>query len=316
MTAIASSSVLPNSGDLPRLDVTAGIHRGVSLSLDEAVYSIGSGAAANLMLRDAGVAERHLTLRFSARHVGVEATGGDVRVIRGGRETMIARGHGYRGRLPVDIRVGDATLRLAMPQRGTAANPVWYGKAQWAIAALFMFICAGALAMLRDSPMYAAEPESLQRLTIAEEQPAQVPRAASLQLARADLASQAKAAGLNNLKLDASAGQLRVSGTVEPGQEQDWLALQQYFDGRYGRQYVLRGDVSVRENAARPRVNFQAVWFGDNPYVINASGARLYPGAPLEGGWKLERIEDGQVVLALGDERFALTLGPSPVPEG
>lgn len=310
MTAIASSSALPNSGDLPRLDVTAGVHRGVSLPLDEAVYSIGSGAAANLMLRDVGVMERHLTLCFSARHVDVEATGGDVRVIRAGRETTIVRGHGYRGRLPVDIRIGEATLRLAVPERnGPAVNPVWYGKAQWAIAALFMFICAGALAMLRDTPMYASEPESLQRLSIAEEQPVQAPKAASLQLARADLASQAKAAGLENLKLDVSAGQVRVSGTVEPGQEQDWLALQQYFDGRYGRQYVLRGDVRVRESAARPRVNFQAVWFGDNPYVINASGARLYPGAPLEGGWKLERIEDGQVVLALGDERFALTLG-------
>lgn len=318
MTAIASSSALPNSGDLPRLEVTAGVHRGVSLTLDEAVYRIGSGAAANLMLRDAGVAERHLTLRLGVRHIDVEATGDDVRVIRGGRETLIARGHGYRGRLPVELRIGTATLRLARPQTGgPAANPVWYGKAQWAIAALFMFLCAGALAVLRDTPIYSAAPESLQRLSIAEEeQPAEAPRAASLQLARADLASQAKAAGLNNLKLDASAGQLRVSGTLEPGQEQDWLALQQYFDGRYGRQYVLRGDVSVRESAARPRVNFQAVWFGDNPYVINASGARLYPGAPLEGGWKLERIEEGQVVLVLGDERFALTLGPSPVPEG
>jgi len=317
MTAIASSSASLNSGDLPRLEVTAGIHRGVSLPLDEAVYCIGSGAAANLMLRDAGVAERHLTLRLSARHVGVEATGGDVRVIRNGRETAIARGHGYRGRLPVDIRIGTATLRLAMPQAdGPAANPVWYGKTQWAIAALFMFICAGALAVLRDGPMHSAEPESLQRLTLAEEQPAEAPSATSLQMARADLASQARASGLNGLKLDASAGQVRVSGTLQPGQEQDWLTLQQYFDGRYGRQYVLRGDVSVRESAPRPRVNFQAVWFGDNPYVINASGARLYPGAPLEGGWKLERIEDGQVVLALGEERFALTLGPSPVPEG
>lgn len=315
MTAIASSSAVPNSGDLPRLDVTAGVHRGVSLPLDDALYTIGSGATANLMLRDVGVAERHLTLRFGARHVGVEATGGDVHVIHAGRETTIARGHGYRGRLPVDIRIGEATLRLAMPQRGgPAANPVWYGKAQWAIAALFMFICAGALAMLRDTPLNASEPESLQRLSIAEEQPAPAPKAASLQLARADLANQAKAAGLNALKLDASASQVRVSGTVEPGQEQDWLALQQYFDGRYGRQYVLHGDVSVRESAVRPRVNFQAVWFGDNPYVINGSGARLYPGAPLEGGWKLERIEDGQVVLAQGEERFALTLGPSPAP--
>ena len=317
MTAMASSSALPNSSDLPRLDVTAGVHRGVSLPLDEAVYSIGSGAAANLMLRDAGVEERHLTLRFSARHVGIEASGGDVHVIHAGRETTITRGHGYRARLPVDIRIGEATLRLGMPQRGgPAANPVWYGKAQWAIAALFMFICAGALAMLRDGPIYDPAPESLQRLSITEEQAVPAPEAASLQLARADLANQAKAAGLNNLKLDAGAGQLRVSGTVEHGQEQDWLALQHYFDGRYGRQYVLRGDVSVRESAARPRVNFQAVWFGDNPYVINASGARLYPGAPLDGGWKLERIEDGEVVLALGDERFALTLGPSPAPEG
>ena len=310
MTATVSSSALPDSADLPRLDVIAGLHRGVSLALDESVYSIGSGAGAGLMLRDAGVALQHLTLRFSARHVGIEAIGGDVRVIRAGRETTVAHGHGYRGRLPVDIRIGEATLRLELPQRGgLAGNPVWYGKAQWAIALLFMFLCAGALAVLRDGP--AQVPESLQRLTIAEDQLKPAPKAASLQLARADLAGQAKTAGLKNLTFEVDAGQLRASGTLEPGQQQGWLALQQYFDGRYGRQYVLRGDVHVRESAARPRVNFQAVWFGENPYVINASGARLYPGAPLEGGWKLERIEDDQVILALGDERFALTLGAS-----
>ncbi len=310
MTATVSSSALPDSVDLPRLDVTAGLHRGVSLALDETVYSVGSGVGAGLMLRDAGVAQRHLTLRFGDRHVDIEATGGDVRVVRAGRETTVVHGHGYRSRMPVEIHIGEATLRLDLPSRGgVAGTPVWYGKAQWAIALLFMFICAGALAVLRDGSTQV--PESLQRLTIAEDQPKPAPKAASLQLARADLAGQAKTAGLHHLTFEADAGQLRVSGTLEPGQQQDWLALQQYFDGRYGRQYVMRGDVHVRESAARPRVNFQAVWFGDNPYVINASGARLYPGAPLEGGWKLERIEDDQVILAFGDERFALTLGAS-----
>ncbi|TBU91567.1 hypothetical protein DNK34_07880 [Pseudomonas dryadis] len=316
MTAMASHPSTSNSGDLPRLEVTAGVHRGVSLVLDEAVCSIGSDETSSLVLSDADVAERHLILRFSGRQVGVEACGGDVRVFRAGRETLLPRGHGYRGRLPLELRIGEARLSLAETARGAAsANPVWYGKAQWGIAAAFMFICAGALAMLRDGPLLEAEP---MRVQVAGElaEPEARTRGASLELARADLARQAEAAGLNNLQLSVSVGQLQASGTVEAGQEQDWVALQQYFDGRYGRQYVLRGDVHVRESAARPRLNFQAVWFGEKPYVINASGARLYPGAPLEGGWKIERIEAGQVVLALGAERFALTLESPQTPEG
>ena len=307
MTAMAFSNA--STAELPRLDVTGGVHRGVSLSLDEPEYTVGSGASASLTLSDTGVAEQHLRLRFKGRQVDVEAAGGDVRVLRGGRETLLARGHGLRARLPLELRVGGASLKLDEPPRGVpVSNPVWYGKVQWSIAALFMFICAGAWAVLRDAPLYDGAPESLKRLSVVEEQPAPVARAASLQQVQADMAGQAKSAGLKGLQVEGKAGQVHVTGTLQPGQEPQWLALQQYFDGRYGRQFVLRGDVAVHKAAERPRVNFQAVWFGENPYVINASGSRLYPGAPLEGGWTLERIEEGQVVLALGDERFALTL--------
>ncbi len=71
---------------------------------------------------------------------------------------------------------------------------------------------------------------------------------------------------------------------------------------------MLNPRVAVRADAARPRVRFQAVWFGANPYVINDSGKRLYPGAALADNWVLERIENNQVILARGEERFTFTL--------
>jgi hypothetical protein len=55
-------------------------------------------------------------------------------------------------------------------------------------------------------------------------------------------------------------------------------------------------------------VHFQAVWLGPQPYVINERGRRLYPGAGLDDGWVLQRIENDRVVLVRDGRQFELTL--------
>jgi len=42
--------------------------------------------------------------------------------------------------------------------------------------------------------------------------------------------------------------------------------------------------------------------------VINDTGKRLYPGAALADDWTLDSIENNQVILARGEERFTFTL--------
>lgn len=168
----------------------------------------------------------------------------------------------------------------------------------WIVAFVLLFICAGALAVRSEAPLLPAT-------AAAEVAPV---KKASREHAKAWLEQQLQAAHLDTVKVSNSNGQLSATGTFEQSQKPQWLALQQAFDQRYGQQIVLNPRVAVRADAAAPRVRFQAVWFGPHPYVINDSGKRLYPGAALADNWVLERIENNQVILARGAERFTFTL--------
>lgn len=303
MTAMASPSSASNRA-LPTLTVTVGLHRGVSLVLDEPSCSIGSGASASLVLGDSGIADEHLRLRFAGRQLIVEATGGDVAVIDEGREIAVERGHGYRARFPLEITLGQARIRLAGPEADAPAPPVWYGKPQWLVAALFMLVCAGAVAMLQERP----QPASPSRIGPAAEAPIAADQSPSLEEIRADLAQRAAASGLGDVSFVVDDGQLFARGSYAPERQAAWIALQRHFDSRYASRHLLHRNVAAEALEADPQVKFQAVWLGENPYVINASGDRLFPGAPLADGWVIERIAADQILLARGARRFALTL--------
>lgn len=298
----------------PTLQVVAGVHRGVSLAMQEPVCVIGAGAADDLVLSDAGIAAQHLRLRFGASQVGIEALGGDIQVTAAGRTTRVARGHGYRAALPLNLQLGDATLTLLAPADEVRSHaPVWYGKPQWLMAGAFMGICAGALAMFHEAP--ADDPMAFINGLPATASGINNP-APSLESVRADLVQRASKAKLNNLQIFASNGQLKASGALTVQQRPEWLALQQYFDSHYGRYFVLHSsDVAVRAPGAQPKVHFQAVWFGENPYVIDSTGKRLVPGAPLSDGWVIKDIKNEMVELARGDENFFFTLQAAPADE-
>ncbi len=304
MTAMASCSSASNQA-LPTLTVTAGLHCGVSLELDEPICSIGSGASAGLVLGDAGIADEHLRLRLADRLLFIEAIGGAVTVAEAGRETLVSRGHGYRARFPVDILLGQARIRLAEPaSTATARTPVWYGKPQWLLAAVFMLICAGAVAMLQERPAFEAQdPQHIAGAVSVEQQPE-----TSIGDIRTELALLAEELGLDAVEISIRDGQLVASGRYAAGQTSDWVALQRHFDRQYASRFLLHRQATLAEAETQPQVSFQAIWFGDEPYLIDASGKRLIPGAATRDGWLIERIESDQVVLARGEQRFAFTL--------
>ncbi|MGY2192971.1 SctD/MshK family protein [Pseudomonas pergaminensis] len=294
MTALISLGPVAATG-APTLTVTGGLHQGSSLVLDQPVYTIGADLAADLVLSDPGIAGLHLRLRFEGGQVAVEALGGDV-LIAG--NVRIPHGSGHRARLPLQLRIGTAGVSLALPGGAEKPSDAPRKLTPWIVAFVLLFICAGALAVRSEAPLLPAT-------TAAEVAPV---KKASREHAKAWLEQQLQAAHLDTVKVSNSNGQLSATGTFEQSQKPQWLALQQAFDQRYGQQIVLNPRVAVRADAAAPRVRFQAVWFGPHPYVINDSGKRLYPGAALADNWVLERIENNQVILARGAERFTFTL--------
>ncbi|MBT2297566.1 SctD/MshK family protein [Pseudomonas fluorescens] len=311
LTFFAARAAAATGKARPVLVITHGLHQGGSLPLDQPVYILGSTSDADLLLSDAGIVERHMALRFTDGQVAVEAIGGDVFV--GGthaREMLVPAGKGHRAHLPVDIRIGEARLTLSCgtaalaPVAASAIVSSRQRKPRWMVALLLMFLCVGAFA-------FRGEPVPLQVLSAADKAALLAvhhePRT-SLVRARAWLEQQLATSGLNQIKVSEVDGQLSARGTYGPTQKSQWLGLQQAFDGRFGQQVMLLPDVLARNETTRPRVRFQAVWFGDNPYVINDNGERLFPGAVLNDNWRLERIESDEVILARGEERFTLTL--------
>lgn len=318
MTAQISLTSLPDPSarvtDIPLLSITHGLHRGVSLALENPSYTFGSAGDVDLLLSDPGIAARHLALRFSAGQVAVEALGGEVIVVaRHGQEIRIPAGSGHRARLPLTVRIGAAVLALshppASPRSAAPVTPIWRHKAHWAIALLLMCLCVGAFAF-RAEPQPSRPSPGLP--TFGSAAPARAlpddrGRASAAQ-AKVWLEQQLDAAGLTHINVSETDGQLSVEGHYDPSDKSRWTAVQQAYDARFAQQVVLHSGVSPRTDIAKPRVRFQAVWLGEHPYVVSDSGKRLYPGAVLADDWTLERIENNQVILARGAERFAFTL--------
>ncbi|MFM9272136.1 FHA domain-containing protein [Halomonas elongata] len=115
-------------------------------------------------------------------------------------------------------------------------------------------------------------------------------------------------AGLDGLQVRDAGNHLEVSGQFAPERHEDWQGVQRWFDQRYGSSQVLVSNAKPSLVPDRPAFRFQAVWLGDNPYVIGTKGERLYPGASLPEGWVLAAIGDERVTLRRGDEELSLTL--------
>jgi hypothetical protein len=166
---------------------------------------------------------------------------------------------------------------------------------------LALLMLCGALAFgMRTEPHAVTQRHSASRTS-----PIAAP---TVEQAHAWLDQSLKDAELSQLQTRAYGGQLSVEGNYPAQLKDRWLAIQQTFDTRFGQHVVLTPRVQALAAVTKPRVRFQAVWFGRNPYVIDEHGKRLYPGASLQDNWVLEGIEGDQVRLVRGHERFAFTL--------
>lgn len=315
MTALISlkpaSRAVTGEVKCAELEILDGLHKGVSLTLNKAVYRVGTASDTDLILGDAGVAARHLVLRISSAQLSIEATGGDVGIVdANGNASLLEQGHGQHVRLPVELRIGEARLRLRSNQPPAdqliADKPAFIATLPARRAAILMSLLA--LLMLSGALAFGmrAEPQvPTPRVAASQTLPAIAP---TVEQARAWLDQSLKDAELSQLQTRAYGGQLSVEGSYPAQLKDRWLVIQQNFDTRFGQHVVLTPRVHALTAVAKPRVRFQAVWFGRNPYVIDEHGKRLYPGASLQDNWVLEGIEGDQVRLVRGHERFAFTL--------
>ncbi|MFS8149417.1 FHA domain-containing protein [Vreelandella titanicae] len=318
MTLFTSASASVREA-VTTLKVIAGLHRGASITLTEPVCCIGSDDSTDVMLGDPGTAPHHIVLRFYGRYIAIEALGGDI-IING---RSVSQGTGLRCELPAKLHFNDVALELSRPPApaifpGLPTVPVrwrkWLNRSATLAAlvvtlgvlAFYEFIDVNqadanigyhpVTATLDEQPLVNTGQNASQLMADARPGPVQA------------LRQQLADAGLASLEVTDSGDYIGVSGQYDPDQVGAWNATQRWFDQHYGSHNVLLNEVKQREAPVRPDLQLQAVWLGKNPYVIDARGQRLYPGASLSSGWVISAIETDRVLLSRGDDQFALTL--------
>ncbi|PRH89365.1 hypothetical protein C5L14_01895 [Labrys okinawensis] len=306
-------------GSAVDFQVTDGLHRGASLALDEADYTIGSGTDADIVLRDAGIAPVHARLRCRGRRVEIEAVGGTLTLPKA---EILPEGHGRRCRLPLEVGIGEARFRLGSRRRSAVATRLgggtWLGRLLFASGAIIFAVVGASLALngLPSATAFSSQAhraEEPQPLAANSEKPAAQPAAVSLtgttalaSRARDELAGRLADAGFSNLTITAEKDRLVVSGALPAQQGEAWRDVQARYDQAYGDRIPLVSRVETGKPVQSPPLTLRAIWFGDRPYVIASDGARYHEGAFVTGGWIIEKIgEDG---LRLAKNGSTLTL--------
>jgi Inner membrane component of T3SS, cytoplasmic domain/Inner membrane component of T3SS, periplasmic domain len=306
-----------------KLEVLAGVHRGVTLLLDSAEFRIGSSPQADIILSDPGVAAEHAILRVDRAGVRIDAIGAEVGVA----QDRIPVAHGCRTRLPVDIVLGEAELLLSRPDLdadlqsrshlGAAAG--WLArKPVTAAGTLLGFVLAVTFAVQDGAQTIRAE-RLFTKASRADASDARADfayiagprtadgRATAEQAAR-ELGARLDAAKIQGLRVSALDGRLTVTGKLGKQEAADWAAIQQWFDQTYGSRIVLTASISAgAERQAMPSLQLQAIWYGEHPYIITTEGARFYQGAVLDNGWIVREIGEDRLLLAREGETVALT---------
>lgn len=316
------NTVTPSSAStqdvVTTLEVTSGLHRGAVIEWRGAVCRIGADENADIWLGDTGVSPEHLVLRFHGRQMAVEAVGGDIAV--GGRAVL--QGTGLRCESPTAIRLSEVTLYVSRPMpspilpmltRLPGMPPRLKRSLNRSATVVALVVTLGVLGLYEfvDVNQAGADIGRFESLATVDDQAIESARQliakASPGPAEA-LRAHLTAAGLNAMTVSRHDRYLSVSGHYGEGQKSAWDETQRWFDQRFGSRHVLLNSVGPQSAPSQPDLRLSAVWLGENPYVIDRNGKRLYPGAALPSGWVVSSIDDQRVLLRHGDEQFSLTL--------
>lgn len=303
----------PTPSRVACLSVTAGTHAGVTLDLPDTGYRVGAGQQDDIVLSDAGVVPRHLSVRVYGQRVAVEASGGDITV----NGQPVRCGQGMKASGLVSIGVGQAQLRIEPPSNALMTPALVGAVKKWSATAATLAV-AGVVLFSLTVDAGSAQANTPSRFSsawhfltgsdasAASAHDAQDGQSASLTAQARDALRQRLAkAHLDALQVtDRKPGQLTIGGSLADANKPDWLAIHQWFDGTYGRQLMLINHIQPQSAPAKPDLAFSAIWLGDNPYVVDASGHRRYPGAALQDGWVLSSIESGKITVTRGKQRY------------
>jgi hypothetical protein len=301
-----------------RFEVVAGTHQGAVLLLDRADYRIGSSPDADIVLSDEGVAPEHAVLHLGPGGVRIDATGGSVTI----EHEPLALWRGRRVRLPANVTLGAARIHLSgdggddpglrFDQLGRELGRRALHNPLTSAAVLACLVIAVTVA--RELPQTARAGRDVEHSGAAEVGAAERPTSgaansqSAAEAAARELSTRLDAANIRTLRVSTADGRVAVAGKVTKEEAVSWAAIQQWFDQAYSGGIVLTADISpAGEGRTMPALQLQAIWYGENPYIVTAGGERYFEGAVLDNGWIIREIGEDRLLLGKGGETVALT---------
>ena len=263
-----------------------------------------------------------MNLRIYGSRVAIEAVGGDIHV--DGR--VIEQGHGQRAVLPINLTVGGTQLRVARDKMFDLAEfpelfSRWRGRLQAGVAAFAAFAVVSTLvyymvdvkqAWASRLPVASSVTHDQSRssgevrrydTTDSKSAPRHSPGERAVDALKQQIASKA----LAGLVVKNAGNRIIVTGDVSTTERASWTKVQKWFDSHYSDSRVLVSSVQTVSKPRAPNLHFKAVWFGDQPYVVDGNGERRYPGASLGDGWVLDNLHDHRITVRRSGRKFSFT---------
>ena len=298
-----------------KFEVVAGTHEGAVLLLDRADYRIGSSPDADIVLSDEGVAPDHAVLHVGAGGVRIDATGGSVTI----EHEALALWRGRHIRLPANVTLGAARIHLSgdggddlRPRFDKLGRELGRRALHNPLTGAAVLACLViAVTVARELPQSAragGEHSGAAEVGASERPTSGAANAQSAEAAARELSTRLDAANIRTLRVSTADGRVAVAGKVTKEEAVSWAAIQQWFDQAYGGGIVLTTDIGAAgEGRAMPALQLQAIWYGENPYIVTAGGERYFQGAVLDNGWIIREIGEDRLLLGKGGETVALT---------
>ncbi|MEL6477476.1 MAG: FHA domain-containing protein [Pseudomonadota bacterium] len=312
-----------------RLTVLCGHHSGATLAISASgVALIGSGADADIILMDPGVAAAHLSMTCHADRIHLRAEEGILALGADRAARRLAPGEAASLALParfcliadtdwqIEIEVAEAPSEDSHrpPRRGFGRWIRWSGIACAAACALVVmnghasFPSVPDMASLSVSDLRAARGTEPAVPPVAAPMPGLAPSETVQAEAEEDLRARLKDAALEMLEVAPSAGVIEIKGELTPAEMQIWRAVNRAYDRSFGSRVPVSTNLTLIERPFSPPKKPTGIWLGETPYIIDAKGIRRKVGQTTSDGWQVVRISEGELLLERDDRKVSVAL--------
>ncbi|MGY4399419.1 SctD/MshK family protein [Bradyrhizobium sp. USDA 3315] len=294
-----------NESASPLFEVLSGCYSGLTGKAGGGSCLIGSSLDADLVFIEQGLEPHHLRVSRHVSSIEIEALAADVAIE--GRDP-IAPNETVVVPLPAVIHMGAMSIRWSIEGSQQAGST---GRWHVPIAALALVLISSAAVgtvstSLVQSDGAAALSASSPATDIGPKVALAAPDAPATDAAAQRLQGEVDAAGLLGIKVGYGPGVVTADGTITPASLAKWREVQQRFDVHSNGAYTLVSAVAIKEEKTPPAIAVQAVWRGNDPYLVIA-GQKYFVGALLSNGWTVKEIEDGRVLLTRNGQLAALS---------